>query len=615
MTAAALPPVARRRAVLAGLAGALIAAVLLAADPGGLARTARDRTLDVVALISAAPGDVTVVEIDADSLAALGPWPWPRAMTARLIAAIAADRPALIAVDILFAVPGADDAALVAAVGSAPVVLASLFSGRPDGPPPRHPAAVVVRERDPRLAPWREAGLVEPDPAIAAAAGAIGLAALAADPDGIVRHAPLLARAGDTVVAGLAAEAVRVARGASAFIVDGEVLHIADLAVPLPPAADLRIRPAPATLWPQRTLSAAAVLGGDVPAGRFAGRIVLLGGGAAALGALRPSAAGPVTPQVQIAADAVETILAGTAPRRPAAALWAEPLVGLLAALPAVTAALSFGTAATAAVALGLAATLAGAALAAFLAAALVFDPLGPGLVVLAGAGAAMAMLGLEARRAAARIRRRFEQHLAPEVVARIVARPDLVKLGGERRMVTALFTDIEGFTALAERLPAEELVALLDAYFGRVTAIVTAHGGMVDKIVGDAVHALFNVPLDLAEHADRAVAAGLAIQAATEAFRAEPSVRDLALGRTRIGIESGIAVVGDVGAGDKLDYTAHGSAVNTAARLEALGKTLGTGIIVGPACRALCPARRFRSLGSVDVRGRGPLELFSPEG
>src|SRR5262249_52197643 len=166
-------------------------------------------------------------------------------------------------------------------------------------------------------------------------------------------------------------------------------------------------------------------------------------------------------------------------------------------------------------------------------------------------------------------VRRRREQDLAPAVVRRIVEQPGSVKLDGERREVTALFTDIDGFTAMTHRADPEELVAVLDLYFEGVAGIVIEHGGMIDKIVGDAVHALFNAPIDLEDHSRRAVDCAIAICAWTEAFRCRAAPAAMKFGRTRIGIETGQAIVGDVGIRSKLDYTAHGDAVNMAARLR----------------------------------------------
>jgi adenylate cyclase len=217
-------------------------------------------------------------------------------------------------------------------------------------------------------------------------------------------------------------------------------------------------------------------------------------------------------------------------------------------------------------------------------------------------------------RRREALMRRRLEQHLAPAVVRRIVEQPGILKLNGERREVTAVFTDLEEFTALTHRAAPEELMRVLDQYFEGVAGIVIDHGGMIDKIVGDAVHALFNAPLDLADHPRRAVECAIAIRTWTERFRSPAPPAAMRLGRTRVGIETGPAVVGDVGIRSKLDYTAYGDAVNMAARLEAANKELGSSICVGPGTAARCDAALLRPLGSITVRGRREaMTVFEP--
>jgi adenylate cyclase len=213
-----------------------------------------------------------------------------------------------------------------------------------------------------------------------------------------------------------------------------------------------------------------------------------------------------------------------------------------------------------------------------------------------------------------ARIRNRFAQHLAPEVVRRIAENPDMLKLRAEKREVTALFTDIEGFTAMTHRAGPEQLVAELDGYIEGVATIIMDHGGMVDKIVGDAVHALFNAPIDLPDHAVRAVDCAVEVRSWTEQYRARESARQIGFGRTRIGIETGEAVVGDIGIRSKLDYTAHGDAINSAARLEALNKDLGSSICIGPVAASRCAPSTLRPLGTVALRGiEEPIAVFEP--
>jgi adenylate cyclase len=211
-------------------------------------------------------------------------------------------------------------------------------------------------------------------------------------------------------------------------------------------------------------------------------------------------------------------------------------------------------------------------------------------------------------------VQSRLEQHLAPAVVRRILERPGLAKLRGERREVTALFTDVEGFTAMTRHIDPATLVNTLDNYFEGMATIIIAHGGMIDKIVGDAVHALFNAPNDLADHPQKAVECAIALRSWSEVFRHRPEVATIGFGRTRIGLETGPAIVGDVGIRTKLDYTAHGDAVNVAARLEAVNKEFGSSICVGPVAASRCDQSLLRPLGKLIIRGRDDvMTVFEP--
>ena len=198
---------------------------------------------------------------------------------------------------------------------------------------------------------------------------------------------------------------------------------------------------------------------------------------------------------------------------------------------------------------------------------------------------------------------------------------PNRLHLGGETRELTFLFTDIAGFTAFTEKVEPEVLVSALNRYLDATCQIVMDHGGTIDKIVGDAIHAIFGAPLPQPDHAQRAVRCALALDAFTRGFHAEMQAQGLDFGATRIGLNSGPAVIGNFGGSSRFDYTAHGDAINTAARMESANKHLGTRICISETTVALCENLAVRPVGRLHLKGKSegllayePVDGESPE-
>lgn len=631
------------RQILPALVGTATLVVLLLAAlavPPNARILLRDAALDIVldldrrVWVPHGELPVVVVDIDRPSIEAYGAWPWPRERMARLVEAVAARRPAAIAIDVLFAEPDdrspaalarrlgelakrSDIAALsehlpdgdkelAEAIKRTPVTLGFVLD--PDGGSTLSAPPIVTRGALPFDDLWQTAGVIGPAPTLAAAAEGFGALSLPGGADGTIRQVPLFVFAGQTLLPGLAIDALRLARGASSFVIESSPpsLAVGDHRIALPSDGLLRMLPFTTARHAARTLSAGDLLDGRGDTTRLLGALVFIGGSSPELGGLRKTHSDPLTPSVQIQADAVEQVLTGRVPRPIGLAQVVEPSTALVVGSLAVVVGAALSPFTGAMILVGAISALWVAAVAASGLADRLVDPLTPSLVaaivfsITAGSSYSLT------RRREALVRRRLEQHLAPAVVRRIVEQPSLMKLHGERREVTALFTDIEGFTALTHRAEPEELVTMLDRYFEGVARIVIEHGGMIDKIVGDAVHALFNAPLDLADHPTRAVSCAVAIQGWTEDFRCRSAPALNQLGRTRIGIETGPVIVGDVGIRSKLDYTAHGDAVNLAARLEAANKEFGSAICIGPAAAARCDESLLRPLTSITIRGYG---------
>lgn len=222
----------------------------------------------------------------------------------------------------------------------------------------------------------------------------------------------------------------------------------------------------------------------------------------------------------------------------------------------------------------------------------------------------------LRQRDAAEQAKASLARYFSPNLVKELVENGSVLELGGERRDLTFVFTDLTNFTPLVESSEPNTVVRLLNRYLDQVTRIVFEHGGTVDKIVGDAVHAIFGAPLEQADQASRAVACALEIDRFAEELRKEKESEGISWGLTRIGVHSGPAIVGNFGGESYFDYTAHGDAINTAARLEHANKVLGTRICVSADTTCQIPEFKGRPVGSLVLKGKAlGVEVFEPLG
>ncbi len=242
--------------------------------------------------------------------------------------------------------------------------------------------------------------------------------------------------------------------------------------------------------------------------------------------------------------------------------------------------------------------------------------PIVPGTfgVALSLVGASLVSFATEGRQKRY-LKSAFRQYLSPVVIEQLIAHPESLKLGGEKRELSIYFSDLQGFTSLSELLTPEELTTLLNEYLSAMTDIIQEEGGTIDKYEGDAIIAFWNAPLALADHAVRTVRAALRCQA--ELARLRPGFRervkkDLLM---RIGVNSGPAVVGNMGSRTRFDYTMLGDAVNLASRLEGTNKQFGTYTMISGATLALLAgAFPARELSRVAVVGRAePVTVHEP--
>jgi adenylate cyclase len=201
-------------------------------------------------------------------------------------------------------------------------------------------------------------------------------------------------------------------------------------------------------------------------------------------------------------------------------------------------------------------------------------------------------------------IKKQFEHYLDPRQIKELQKNPDLLQLGGEKRYCTFLFTDVRGFTAMSEKLEPEEVTKIMNKALTIQQEAVQKYGGMVDKYIGDAMMAIFNAPLDLEEHEHKAVLTAIEIQ---------KNIKEADIGvEIGVGVNSGYAVIGNMGSASRFDYTAIGDAVNTAARFESATKQVGVDLIIGESTKQNCKIK-LNLLNPIEVKGKSKsLEIYT---
>ena len=211
-------------------------------------------------------------------------------------------------------------------------------------------------------------------------------------------------------------------------------------------------------------------------------------------------------------------------------------------------------------------------------------------------------------------IKKQFEHYLDPRQVKKLQDNPDLLKLGGEKKYATFLFTDVRGFTAMSETLEPEKVTYIMNKALTAQQSAVQKHGGMVDKYIGDAMMAIFNAPIDLLNHPKIAVECAFDIIENMSILNIELQEEGLPPIAIGIGINTGDAVIGNMGSEFRFDYTAIGDAVNTAARLESSTKERNVDLLIGESTESLC-GYHLKKLDPIKVKGKSkPLKIFTYE-
>jgi len=589
---------------------------------------------------------VRIIDIDDESLKRLGQWPWPRTRIADLVSLLQEAGPAVIAFDILFAEPDRTspqsmlnlwqispenrrllsnlpdhDRVLAAAIDKSKVVLG--FALKREGSNERLPAAKaryveIGESAEPYLQQF--SGGVNSLPMLESVAEGNGAFAFIPDPDGIVRKVPILLSYRKTIVPSFAAEALRIAQGASNYTIRSapqkgvglSEIRIGNITVPTTSNGEIWVNYTKPE--PSRYIPAWQLVAKKIPKTSLTNKILLIGSSAQGLMDLRFSPMGGVIPGIEIHAQALEQMLSGIQLNRPSWSTALEMLAITVGGLVVGIIALSSGALLSLSAFLVLLASLWAGAWYAYSIRQLLIDPMVPSMMMALTFIFSSIVRHLYSERRQRWVRQAFSRYISPNLVNHLIAHPDALELGGRRQQCSFVFTDLADFTGLMEKMDPGEAVTLLNVYLDRMIAIAFTHQGTLDRIVGDAVAIMFSAPVLQSDHQRRAINCALDMQRFASEYHNELNARGITFGHTRIGIHTGEVIVGNFGGKTIFDYRALGDPVNTASRLEGANKYLGTLICVSEATLSGCSNLPVRPIGRLLLKGKSiPLMVFEP--
>ncbi|MGA7344872.1 MAG: adenylate/guanylate cyclase domain-containing protein [Pseudolabrys sp.] len=594
---------------------------------------------------------VVIVDIDESSLSAFGQWPWPRTILADLLTRLYEWQAAAIAFDVIFPEPDrsslneavkhfrdldddtrgrllhlpSNDEVFAQAIGRGNVVLGqagiNAFHPRSLEKPPETAFATVGPDPSPYLIAFPY--ILRNLPKLEQAAVGHGLISIRTERDGMVRRVPIVMQAEDKIVPALTLDLLRVATGSSTIMIRTDESGIQSVAVPgleLPTDRNGRIWVYFGPHDKARFVSAKDVVEGNVAPERFAGKLVLVGTSAIGLLDVKTTPVLSAMPGVEVHAQLLEAALTNSLLVAPSYAIVVEMIGaliggGVLALLaPAASVLMLFASAALAA--------------AAFVAASwilfsryqMLFDATFP-LIATLSVYMSMVLMGyfreqLDRRR----IRSAFAQYLSPTLVEQLANSPQRLVLGGEERVITVLFSDVRGFTTIAETYKDNPhgLTTLMNRFLTPLTNAIMARNGTIDKYMGDAVMAFWNAPLDDPAHESDACHAALDMLERVDALNQERE-REASTSGTRfvpikigIGINTGRCTVGNMGSDLRFQYTVMGDSVNLASRLEGQTKAYGLPILIGSRTAAAVAGQfALLEIDSIRVKGKTEAEVI----
>ena len=619
----------------------IVAAILLGVriDNGDTIKTLRYKTWDYFQQIhprNTVSDSVTVVNISEKDLKKYGQWPWPRHVMAMLHAKLSDAGAVIVNYNILFA--EADRMSGVEYLKSMPMsnelreelgkalldtdnVFATVLNESKNSvlmmsvkndKGLEFPSTTQIIEKG-NVKPWLYAfgGIVSPYPKISAGATGLGVNVTSPEPDAVVRKMPVLIVVQGKIYPSMLLENVRLINGSKRIKVIAkehgidEVLVSKKAGIPVNHNAEMYIHYADPSKYVQ--MSASEVFSNSFNENKVRGRIVVVGMDAAGLSVLKYTPHGLTTDQM-ISAQALDTLLTGEfllrTPQADTYEIIFMAMLGLLMIilLPRTSVLLSVPL---------LIFILGGISYASFMAYAnkgFLVDPSFAVLYIFLIWSHGTYNNFATQSRLRKQIKKQFEHYLDPGMVKKLQKDPSLLKLGGETREMTFLFSDIRGFTPISEKYKGnpEGLTKLINRFLTRMTDVIIANGGTIDKFMGDCIMAFWNAPIENTKHRELAVKSAIEMTAALRQLNNILVAEGLPQINIGIGINTGEALVGNMGSEQRFDYSVIGDAVNLASRLESSSKTLGKTIVIGEDTKnkieTLYP---FEYIVSITVKGK----------
>ena len=589
---------------------------------------------------------VTVVNVTEEDLKRYGQWPWPRHVMAMLHAKLVDNGAILVNYNILFAEPdrmsGTEylksmpmnnelreqlgkvllDTDAVFSIVLKESKKAILMMSVKNETGTELPSTTQIIEKG-IVQPWlyEFEGIVSPTARVSAGATGMGVNVTSPEPDAVVRKMPVLIRVGDKIYPSMLLENVRLLNKSKRIKVIAkqhgidEVLVSKKAGIPVNHNAEMYINYAEPSMY--ENISATDILTDNFDKEKIKGRIIVVGLDAAGLSVLKYTPHGLTTDQ-NISAQALDTFLTGKyLLRTPQADTYeivfmAFLLLLLILVLPRTSVLLAVPLLFFVEI---------GVVYGAFMAytnKGFLVDPSWIMLSVFLIWSHSVYNNFATQSRLKKQIKKQFEHYLDPRMVKKLQKDPSLLKLGGETRYMTFMFCDIRGFTPISEQYkdnPAE-LTKLINRFLTRMTNVIIANGGTVDKFMGDCIMAFWNAPLKIENHQMLAVLTASQMQSELAMLNEQLKAENLPNIKVGIGINSGEALVGNMGSDQRFDYSVIGDPVNLAARLESASKTLGHTLIVGENTKKVIDDKfSFKFVDSITVKGKTePVNVYTLE-